>query len=87
MLAAIAGSLSFCASEPIPINYYLLSGNAPQGVTVQAAENKKTLVLETVQVADFLRQSGIVMQTAEPLGRNARHRTTKIAFQRVTKTI
>ncbi len=65
MLAAIAGSLSFCASEPIPINYYLLSGNAPQGVTVQAAENKKTLVLETVQVADFLRQSGIVMQTAD----------------------
>jgi len=65
MITAFAASLSYCASETVPVNYYLLTSNSAQGVTQQTLGNKPAVVLDSVEVANYLRQSGIVMQTAD----------------------
>lgn len=65
ILTVLASSLSYCASEPVQVNYYLLAGNAPQGVSIQASNTLPSLVIDTVEVADYLQQSGIVLQTAD----------------------
>jgi len=64
-LTALAASLSYCASDSVPVNYYLLTSNSAQGVTQQVPNSKPIVVLESVEVANYLRQSGIVMQTAD----------------------
>ncbi len=65
ILTVLAASLNYCASEPVQVNYYLLSATSPQGVNVQTSNTVPTLVIDSVEVADYLQQSGIVLQTTD----------------------
>ncbi len=53
--------LAGCASSPVVIKHYVLGGDS---VSVQdsAQTADKTLVIESIKLAGFLRQSGLVMQ-------------------------
>ena len=56
--------MSACASEPAAISYYLLSTPNTDQTRQQARTERKTLVIENVEMAAYLRQSGIAMQTS-----------------------
>ena len=58
----LAAVLSGCASEPQTKSYYLL---APPVVSTRAGDSLPTLVIESVELAEYLRQSGLVMQTGD----------------------
>jgi uncharacterized lipoprotein YmbA len=61
----LSALLAACAGAPaVPLNYYVLSGgaserSAPVDATLPA------LVLESITLADFLEQSGLVLQQGE----------------------
>lgn len=55
--------LGACATEPLPISYYLLSTPSAAHARQQTMVERKVLVIEDVEMAAYLRQSGIVMQT------------------------
>lgn len=57
-------AIGACASEPLSISYYLLSTPSAEQARTQSMTEKKTLVIEDVEMAAYLRQSGIVMQTS-----------------------
>ena len=57
-------AISACASEPLSISYYLLSTPSAEQARMQAMTEKKVLAIEDVEMAAYLRQSGIVMQTS-----------------------
>ena len=65
ILSLIAGSLSFCASEPVQLHYYLLSADTQQGVSVRTSNQQTAVVVDSIVLADYLQQSGIVLQTSE----------------------
>ena len=56
-------AISACATEPLSISYYLLSTPSAEQTRTQGITEKKILVIEDVEMAAYLRQSGIVMQT------------------------
>jgi uncharacterized lipoprotein YmbA len=60
---AIALALGACASEPTSISYYMLTTPSSEPVTRQAALPKPSLVIEELELAAYLRQSGIALQT------------------------
>ena len=55
-------AIGACASEPLSISYYLLSTPSAEQARTQSMTEKKTLVIEDVEMAAYLRQSGIAMQ-------------------------
>ena len=57
-------AIGACASEPLSISYYLLSTPSAEQARTQSMTEKKTLVIEDVEMAAYLRQSGIAMQTS-----------------------
>lgn len=57
-------AIGACASEPLSISYYLLSAPSAEQARTQSMIEKKTLVIEDVEIAAYLRQSGIAMQTS-----------------------
>ena len=57
-------AIGACASEPLSISYYLLSAPSAEQARMQAMTEKKVLAIEDVEMAAYLRQSGIVMQTS-----------------------
>ena len=63
-IVLVAG-LTGCASEPVAVHYYaLVPPVAAADKVVQRAE-APTLVIERVELAEYLRQSGMVIQSGE----------------------
>lgn len=63
MLTLLLGA---CSSGPVPIEYYVLNATASQ----QSSANESctvpySMVIESVELAAFLRQSGLVYQTTD----------------------
>ena len=58
VLAACTG----CASKAAPVTYYLLTPAAPVAETGTQAESRQTLVIEHVELSEYLRQSGLILQ-------------------------
>lgn len=63
LIIPIALALGACATQPLAISYYLLSTPSADQARHQAMAANKVLVIEDVELAAYLRQSGIVMQT------------------------
>jgi len=59
LLAGIAG----CASEPVTVHYYALVPPVSAADEVVQRMDKPTLVIERVELAQYLRQPGMVIQT------------------------
>lgn len=58
--------LSACTSQPLVVNYYLLHTPAADAKTATTQPHPDRLVvLEKAQVADYLRQSNLVMQVGQ----------------------
>lgn len=64
LIIPVTLAMSACASEPAAISYYLLSTPNTDQTRQQARTERKTLVIENVEMAAYLRQSGIAMQTS-----------------------
>jgi len=63
--AACVLFIGACSSGPVPIEYYLLSSPASQQSSVAVpCKVPYSMVIESVELASFLRQSGLVYQTA-----------------------
>lgn len=63
LIIPVTLALGACATEPLSISYYLLSTPSATQVRQQAMVARRVLVIEDVEMAAYLRQSGIVMQT------------------------
>ena len=59
LLAGIAG----CASEPVAVHYYALVPSLSAMDEVVQRADKPTLVIERVELAKYLQQPGMVIQT------------------------
>jgi uncharacterized lipoprotein YmbA len=61
----LSALLVSCASAPVvPLNYYVLSGNAAER-SAPVDATLPALVLESITLADFLEQSGLVLQQGD----------------------
>jgi len=58
-------SLAACASAPAPIEYYVLAPQIAGTDRVVELSNKPSLVIESVELAAYLRQSGMIIQTGD----------------------
>ncbi len=56
-------ALTGCSSSPVTINYYVLGSPVSAGYSVSA--DKPAVVLEHLELAAYLRQSGLVMQPGQ----------------------
>ncbi len=56
--------LAACATAPSGVQYYVLNSSASSHAA-EAGNSKQSLLIESVELADFLKQSGMVMQTGE----------------------
>lgn len=61
VLAAGAG----CASNAAPVTYYLLTPAAPVVETGTRRDSRQTLVIEQVELSEYLRQSGLILQVGD----------------------
>ena len=61
----LATVLAACASAREPIEYYMLAPPLSSVNSLVELSNKPALVIEEVELADYLRQSGMVMQTGD----------------------
>jgi uncharacterized lipoprotein YmbA len=57
--------LAACASAPEPIKYYMLAPPSSPADRVVERSSKPSLVIEEVELAAYLRQSGMIMQTGD----------------------
>ena len=57
--------LGGCASDPEPRAYYLLARPVVSTVTGGTGDHRPTLVIESIELAEYLRQSGLVLQSGE----------------------
>lgn len=64
LLSFLAG-LTGCASDPAPVTYYLLAPPLASADGGSREGAKQTLVIEQVEIAAYLRQSGLVLQSGE----------------------
>lgn len=64
LIIPISLALGACATEPLSISYYLLGTPGTEQARQQTITAKKVLVIEDVEMAAYLKQSGIVMQTS-----------------------
>ena len=58
-----AMALAGCAAAPVPIEYYVLAPAVQSRDSVVERAGKPTVVIENVELAAYLRQPGLVMQT------------------------
>ena len=64
-IVLLVSVLAACASAPEPIEYYMLAPpNSPADRVVELS-SKPALVIEEVELAAYLRQSGMIMQTGD----------------------
>lgn len=61
----ILALLTACASDPVEISYYTLASPVSETIGVRELTDKPVLVIETVELAAYLRQSGMVIQTGD----------------------
>ncbi len=65
-LVFVAMCLAACASGPAaPIEYYVLAPQVPAADSVVERSNRPTLVIESVDLAAYLRQAGMIIQTGD----------------------
>jgi uncharacterized lipoprotein YmbA len=57
--------LAGCAAGPAPIEYYVLAPPVAASDSIVERSNKPALVIESVELAAYLRQSGMIIQTGE----------------------
>jgi uncharacterized lipoprotein YmbA len=57
--------LAGCATGPAPIEYYVLAPQVSASDSVVERTNKPSLVIESVELAAYLRQTGMIIQTGE----------------------
>jgi len=57
--------LAGCAAGPAPIEYYVLTPPVSASDSVVERSNKPTLVIEGVELAAYLRQTGMIIQTGD----------------------
>ena len=64
MICLCMALLSSCTSKPLSVHYYLLH-TPDNNVSHQVDESKPTVVLQLINVADYLQQSSLVMQIGQ----------------------
>jgi uncharacterized lipoprotein YmbA len=64
-LLIILVGLSGCATTATPIEYYVLSPAPATGNSVVELPGRPTLVIESVALAAYLKQSGMIIQTGD----------------------
>lgn len=62
-LVVLTVSLAGCATDPVSITYYLLAPPDSGTLNTGMRTSKPTVVIENVEVAEFLRQSGLLIQS------------------------
>lgn len=65
VLLLICGLAGCTSAPPAPIEYYVLAPQVSATDSVIELSNKPTLVIESVELAAYLRQSGMVIQTGD----------------------
>jgi len=63
LVACLGVVLAACASTPAPIEYYVLAPQITGADSLVERSNKPALVIESVELAAYLRQSGMIIQT------------------------
>ena len=58
-------SLAGCASSTAPVTYYLLTPTAPATAAGVNQDNRQSLVIENVELSEYLRQSGLILQSGD----------------------
>lgn len=64
LIVVVLVLLAACASDPVPVNYYLLAPPQEMRATVRGAD-LPAVVIDTVELAAYLRQGGLVMQSGD----------------------
>ncbi len=64
VLLSLAGLVA-CSSEPVVINYYALVPPVPASDEVVQRSDKPALVIERVDLAEYLQQPGMVIQSGD----------------------
>ena len=64
ILLVMAG-LAGCASEPVVVHYYALVPPVSKSDEVVQRADKPALVIERVELAEYLQQSGMIIQTGD----------------------
>jgi uncharacterized lipoprotein YmbA len=57
--------LAGCAAGPAPIEYYVLAPPVAASDSIVERSNKPALVIDSVELAAYLRQTGMIIQTGE----------------------
>ncbi len=65
LVFCLVAALAACASAPESKSYYLLAPPVVSAEISGAGDKRPTLVIESVELAEYLRQSGLVMQSGE----------------------
>ena len=58
-------SCAGCATTAAPVTYYLLAPSGPAAEVSGDGENRPTLVIEDVELSEYLRRAGLVLQTGD----------------------
>lgn len=86
VLAVLA--LGACATAPVEISYYMLASPVPRVENIRELSDKPSIVIESVELAAFLRQAGLVMQTGNnQLEVSRRHLWAESMEQAVPKVL
>ena len=64
ILIGIAG-LAGCAADTAPVTYYLLTPIVPAKAAGVHQANRPSLVIEDVELSEYLRQSGLILQSGD----------------------
>lgn len=65
LILSVLAACSGCASNTTPVTYYLLAPTVPAPETGNHRENRPTLVIEDVELSEYLRQSGLILQSGD----------------------
>jgi uncharacterized lipoprotein YmbA len=80
--------LSACAATPVELSYYMLASPVPRVENIRELSDKPTIVIESVELAAFLRQPGFVIQSGNnQLEVSKRHLWAESLEQAVPKVL
>lgn len=65
LILSVLAAVTACASNNSPVTYYLLDTTAPVAEAGGTRTDRQTLVIEYVELSEYLRQSGLVLQTGD----------------------
>ena len=65
LVLILSSCLAGCGSTPATVEYYRISSEPPQQAPSTPSVDAKTVVLEQVELATFLSQPGLVMQSGD----------------------